>query len=318
MGVSPSQSATPELLHYRSWQGAFRPPAASVWPIARVALMSIFRKWIFWIIYVLGLLIFLLFFFGQYLLSWAQTQTGEADVVVGGWGRMNPRLLIHLFRGFLKLDGSAESYRNFFGYQGYIVMIVLALAGSILIGNDLRFGSLPYYLSKPLSRWHYLLGKGLAVAVFINLMTTIPAVILFVQWSVLESWDYLYERFDLLLGIVGYGLVLTVTLTLLLLATATWLRQTVPLIMMWTTLFFFCRLLSSALVDGLRFSSRWRLIDLWNSTSLVGGTCLGMDPGALRPGRQPPWYEAAVVLGGVCLICLTYLIRRIRAVEIVR
>jgi ABC-2 type transport system permease protein len=318
MGASLSQAATPELLHYRPWRGDLRPPSASVWPIARVALMSLFRKWMFWIIYVLGLLIFLLFFFGQYLLSWAQTQAGEADVPVGGWGRMNPRHLIQLFRGFLKLDGTAQSYHTFFGYQGYIVMIVLALAGSILIGNDLRFGSLPYYLSKPLSRWHYLLGKGLAVAVVINLMTTLPAVILFVQWSVLESWDYLYERLDLLLGILGYGAVLTVTLTLLLLATATWLRRTVPLIMTWTTLFFFCRLLSSALVDGLHFSTRWRLIDLWNCTSLIGSACLGLDSRVVRSGRQPHWREAALVLGGVSLLCLIYLIRRIRAVEIVR
>ncbi len=318
MGESLNRAATPELLHYRPWRGEFRTPAASIWPIARVALTSIFQKWMFWIIYILGLLIFLLFFFGQYLLSWAETQAGETDVQLGGWGRMNPRHLIALFRGLLKLDGSAESYRSFFAYQGYIVMIVLALAGSILIGNDLRFGSLPYYLSKPLSRWHYLLGKGLAVAVFINLMTTLPAIVLFAQWGVLESWEYLFERFDLLLGILGYGLVLTVTLTVLLLATATWLRRTVPLIMMWTTLFFFCRLLSAAMVDGLRFSPRWRLIDLWNSTSLIGAACLGLDLETIRPGNQPPWYEAALVLGGVSLLCLTYLIRRIRGVEIVR
>jgi ABC-2 type transport system permease protein len=310
--------APPELLHYRPWRGDFHPPVVSVWPIARVALASIFRRWMFWVIYLLGLLIFLLFFFGQYLLSWAQAQAGESSVRVGGLGRMNPSLLIRLFRDLLKLDGGPETYRNFFAYQGYIVMIVLALAGSILIGNDLRFGSLPYYLSKPLSRWHYLLGKGLAVAVFINLMTTIPAVILFVQWAMLESWDYLYEGRFLLLGILGYGLVLTVTLTLLLLATATWLRRTVPLIMTWTTLFFFCRLLSAALVDGLRFSPRWRLIDLWNSTYLIGNMCLGLDPRTIRPAHQPPWYEAALVLGGVCLLCLTYLIHRIRAVEIVR
>jgi ABC-2 type transport system permease protein len=341
MGESRSQAVTPELLsggtggtpvqtsdrrdayptgllHYRPWHGDFRSSAVSVWPIARVSLMSIFRRKMFWTIYVLGLLIFLLFFFGQYLLSWAQTQIGESDVQLGGWGRTNPRHLIQLFRGLLKLDGGPLTYHNFFAYQGYIVMIVLALAGSILIGNDLRFGSLPFYLSKPLSRWHYLLGKGMAVAVFINLMTTIPAVILFLQWGVLESWDYLYERLDLLLGILGYGAVLTVSLTLLLLATATWLRRTVPLIMTWTTLFFFCRLLSSALVDGLRFAPHWRLIDLWNDTYLVGGACLGLDPDRIRFGHQPPWYEAALLLGGVSLLCLIYLIRRIRAVEIVR
>lgn len=318
MGESLQRAATPELLHYRPWHGDFRAPSASIWPIARVALMSLFRRGMFWIVYVLGLLIFLLYFFGQYLLSWAQTQASEQEVRVGGLGRMNPAHLIQLFRFLLKMDGGPETYRYFFAYQGYMVMIVLALAGSVLIGNDLRFGSLPYYLSKPLSRWHYLLGKGLAIAVFVNLMTTIPALILFVQWGMLESWSYFYDNFSLLLGILGYGLVLTLSLTLLLLATATWLRRTVPLIMTWTTLFFFCRLLASALVNGLHFSPRWRLIDLWNCTALIGKVCLGVAAPSGRPSRQPPWQEAAVVLGGVSLLCLIYLIRRIRAVEIVK
>ncbi|MHB1422923.1 MAG: ABC transporter permease subunit [Gemmataceae bacterium] len=318
MGESRNQAAAPELLHYRPWRGDFRSPAVCVWPIARVALMSLFRKWMFWIIYVLGLLIFLMFFFGQYLLAWAESQAGEAEVPVGGWGRMNPSHLIKIFSELLNLDGSPKEYHRFFSYQGYMVMIVLALAGAILIGNDIRFGSLPFYLSKPLSRWHYLLGKGLAVAVFVNLMTTIPAVILYVQWGLLNSWDYFVVHYDLLLGIFAYGAVLSATLTLLLLAMATWLRRTVPLIMTWTTLFFFCRLLSDALVDGLHFSPRWRLISLWNDTYLVGGVCLGRDPTRIRFGPQPSWYEAALVLGGVSLLCLIYLIRRIRAVEIVR
>ncbi len=316
MGESQSQAATPELLHYRPWRGDFRPPLASVWAIARVALMSMFRKWMFWVIYILGMLIFLLFFFGQYLLSWALTQVGEEQVQVGGWGSMNPRHLIQLFRVLLRLDGEGQTYYTFFSYQSHIVIIVLALAGSLLIGNDMRFGSLPFYLSKPLSRWHYLLGKGLAVAVFINLLTTLPAVILYLQWGVLESWDYFYERYDLLLGILGYGAVVTLTLTLLLLATATWLRKTVPLIMTWTTLFFFCHLLSSAMVNDLRFSPRWRLIDLWNDASLMGRLFLGVRTTDFA--SQPVWYEAALTLGGVSLVCLIYLIRRIRAVEIVR
>jgi hypothetical protein len=146
----------------------------------------------------------------------------------------------------------------------------------------------------------------------------VPAVILFVQWGVMESWDYFYESFGLLLGILGYGLVLTVTLTLLLLATAIWLRRTVPLIMTWTALFFFCRSLATALVDKLQFSPRWRLIDLWNSTSLIGKVCLGIRARPGRPVMQPSWHEAALVLVGVSLLCLTYLIRRIRAVEIVK
>jgi ABC-type transport system involved in multi-copper enzyme maturation permease subunit len=314
MGDTPSRAA-PELLHYRPWRGTFRPPAASVWPTARIALAMIFRRRLFWAVYGLGLLIFLMFFFGQYLLSWAESQAGETEVRVGGLGRTNPQELVRLLRVFLKLNGSGEMYRNFFYYQGYMVMIVLALAGSILIGNDLRFGSLPYYLSKPLSRRHYLLGKALAVGVFINLMTTLPALVLYVQYGLLDSWSYFTERYDLLLGILGYGAVLTVSLSLVLLATASWLRRTVPLVMAWTTLFFFCRLLGTALVEGLHFHPRWRLLDLWNDTYLVGSACLRLER---PPLFQPPWTHAAVVLAAVSAFCLAYLVARIRAVEVVR
>jgi ABC-type transport system involved in multi-copper enzyme maturation permease subunit len=315
MGETLARGTAPDLLHYRPWRGEFRGPNASVWPVARVSLAMIFRRRLFWGLYALGMLVFLLFFFGQYLLAWAQTQTGEADVRVGNFGRANPQDLIRLLRGILKLDGSAETYRNFIGYQGYIVMIVLALAGAVLIGNDLRFGTLPFYLSKPLSRWHYLLGKALAVAVFINLMTTIPALVLFVQYGLLESWDYFADSSRLFFGILGYGAIQTVSLCLILLATATWLRKTVPLVMTWTTLFFFCRLLANALVDGLHFDPRWRLIDLWNDAALVGAACLGFGE---LPSNQPAWRLAALVLVGVSTACLTYLVTRLRAVEIVR
>ena len=44
---------------------------------------TIFRRRLFWALYALSMMIFLLFFFGQYLLAWAQSQAGESDVRVG-------------------------------------------------------------------------------------------------------------------------------------------------------------------------------------------------------------------------------------------
>jgi ABC-type transport system involved in multi-copper enzyme maturation permease subunit len=331
----PDSPGRPELLHYRPWRGTLRGAVPSAdplgsalggpvaglraaWPITRTALGLMFRQRLFWALYGLALMVFLMFFFGQYLMAWAQTQLGEADVRVGGLGRANPRWLVQFFRDFLKLNGSAETFRNFIWFEGYAVMVVLALAGALLIGNDLRFGSLSFYLSKPLARWQYLLGKGLAVAVFINLMTTLPALALFVQFGLLESWDYFFDETRLALGILGYGAVLTVTLTLLLLTLASWLRRTVPLILAWTTLIFFGSLLAAGLVDRLHFDARWRLLDVWNDIYLVGNACLGADLTRIRPAPQPAWWEAALVLGGISLSCLTYLILRIRAVEIVK
>jgi ABC-type transport system involved in multi-copper enzyme maturation permease subunit len=302
------------LLHYRAWRGEFRAPAWSVWPIARVAAVLIFRRKLFWMMYVLGLFIFLFFFFGQYFLDWAETQLGE-NAVSFGFFRARPDAVIGILKDRLNLNGTAITYSNYFWYQGWGVMVVLAMAGSILVGNDFHFGSLPFYLSKPLTSWHYLLGKCLGVAVFVNLMTTLPAIALYVQYSLLTQEAYFFAKFHLLLGIVGYGLVLTVFLCLLLVATACWLRRTVPLIMMWTTMLFFFRQLGSFLV---RYSPNWRLIDLWNDTYVVGCYCLGMEHEKIDSGPHPGFLEAALVLGAICLLCLTYLILRIRAVEVVR
>src|SRR5262245_7510732 len=202
------------LLHYRPWRGAFRAPAASIWPIARTCLSIMFRRKLFWGLYLLGLSIFLLYFFGQFLLAWAADQLGESSVAVMGL-RQSPAQLVEIIRNGMKLNGSGDTYANYFWFQGYMVMIILALAGSILMGNGIHYGSLPFYLSKPLSRWQYLLGKCLAVGVFVNLMTTIPALILFMQWGFLDSWN-----FYLLPGILAYGLIMTVFLSLTLTATA--------------------------------------------------------------------------------------------------
>lgn len=311
--LSPNRSV---LLRYRPWRGEFESTARTVWPIARVALGMMFRRRLFWSLYALGMLIFCLFFFGQYLLAFAEAQLGE-DVVPVSVARLRPQQLVQFLSNSLNLNGTAVTFRNFFWFQGYIVMVILALAGSILVGNDFQFGSLPFYLSKPLGRWHYLLGKCLAVAVFINLLTTVPAILLWLEYGMLYNWDYLWTRVDLLFGILGYGLVLTVAFSLMLVATATWLRRTVPMIMVWTTMLFFFRMLADALVDGLRYDARWRLIDQWNNAYVIGNHLLGLDATRMR-ANQPAVLEATLVLGLLCVVCLAYAQQRVRAVEVVR
>ena len=139
-------------------------------------------------------MIFLFFFFGQYLMSWVSTQLGEGPIFLNQSTRIRiePSELLGVLQKQLKLNGSGETFRNVVWYEGYLVMTVLAMAGSILVGNDFRYGSLPFYLSKPLSRWHYLLGKFLAVGVVVNLLTTLPALALYAQ-HMLDDWDYLTD-----------------------------------------------------------------------------------------------------------------------------
>ena len=87
-----------------------------------------------------------------------------------------------------------------------------------------------------------------------------------------------------------------------------------PLIMVWMSLFFFLRLLANILVDGLKLSVHFRLLDLWNNLTLLGQAQLGFANDA---ERQPPDWAAALVLLGVSIVCLIYLNHRTRGVEIV-
>lgn len=304
------------LLYYRPWRGAFLSVHHAALPVARVALGMMVRRKVFWFLYACALLIFLMFFFGQYLLAWCEAQTAEQTVRVG-MVRTNPAEIIKLLKESLRLNGSGHTYRNFFWYQGYMVMIALALAGSILVGNDFQFGSMPFYLSKPMSRWHYLLGKCLAVGIFVHLMTTVPAVVLFVQYGLLDSWSYFVDSSRLLFGIIAYGTLLSVCLSLTIVAAAAWLRKTVPLIMTWMAFFLFFKLLAMALVSVFNYSVSWRLIDLWNNCYIVGNYFLGMPHASLSPSSQPSVLAASLVLGGLSLVCLIYLNLRIRAIEVV-
>ena len=90
------------------------------------------------------------------------------------------------------------------------------------------------------------------------------------------------------------------------------------MLMAWASVFLFFRLLASALVDGLEYDRHWRLIDFWNNAYLIGYYCLGNDLSMIRPARQPEAYQAGLVLLVGCLVCLLYLVQRIRGVEIVR
>lgn len=317
-----------QLLHYRGWQGTLRTSLLSAWPIARVALGGLLTRRLFWLLYAFGLLLFLMFFFGSFLLDWVEAQISGGSVQFAAVD--STRLSMSLRRIIRILNGSQETFVYFFMYQGGMVMIILALTGSLLVGGDFVNRSVTFYLAKPIHRWHYILGKCIAVGVVVNLLTTLPALLLFSQ-NAMGDWDYLvnvdYFRgsnygegpagWQLLLGILGFGMVLTVFLSIILVATAAWMRRTMPLIMAWTSLFMFLRLLVQVLVERLQYGPTWRLLDLWNSVCLIGFWCLGYDHERIEPKPMPPYWQCAATLLGVCIVCLIYLDRRMRRVEIV-
>src|SRR5687768_6369316 len=153
-------TVTDDLLRYRPWHGELNGPTVASVAMARVALRQMFRRRLFWGLYALAAMVFFFFFYGQYLVVWIQLQTANQTVQFGGIPVKVESLMKFLDR--LNLNGSAHTFGNFIWFEGYVVMIVLAMAGAVLVGNDFQHGSLPFYLAKPIGRRHYVLGKCLA------------------------------------------------------------------------------------------------------------------------------------------------------------
>jgi ABC-2 type transport system permease protein len=295
-----------EALGYRPWRGVRRSQLLRFWPIARKGLYLVFKKRVFRVFLVLGLLNFLFLSAVIYLQAQVEGKIGS---------RMFPRM-----REAFPFTGAGEAYQDFIYRQGMVVMMMLGLGGGLLVGNDFRSNALPFYLSKPIGKVHYFLGKLAAGAVLAGLLTLAPALALFVQYGAFtESFAYYTENLRLLGAIAAYGGLVSVSSALFILAVASVFKRTVPIILVWGGLF----VLLPATVEIIRNIYqdrgypepwRWALLDLWADQRWLARSLFGIH----QEVYAERWPYAALVLGGAALISLVVFWRRIAAYQVVR
>lgn len=292
-----------DLAHYHGWHGRRRWSGWSCVAIVRVALIQVFRRRLYWFALGLGLLNFVL----HWSIIYAVTQL-----------KLDDHAQSQLFRAFgfvaRSTAGQENGYVLFMERQSAVVMLLLAFAGSLLVGADFRHGSLPFYLSRRIDRVHYIAGKILAVAAIVALLTVVPALALFVEYGLFtSSLDYWISQRHIVAAILGYGLVLCTVLSVVLVALSAWLQRTTPIAITWASLFVLTATLSRLLREATD-NHRWALLDPWRNMRVVGR--MAFD--SVRREADlvlVPWSLA--ILGGLCLVSLAVLIRRVRAVEIV-
>ena len=294
MSASGSQDET--IVQRAAWFAA--------WPIARTAMHLVFRRKLFWVLFAIALLSFLFMFGAIYLLATLRQQYPQVEQFI---------------TGMLKdLDGSGTTFLNFMVAQGTVTMILLAFAGSVLAGNDHSRGGLIFYLSRRINVVHYAAGKLLAIGLIISLTTTLPALVLFIEYGLLgDTGTYFGEKYPIFFGILGYGALLSVAVGLLLFALVSWMPKPVPLVMLWGGLFVFLPILSRILTFAMREpgmrrrdameESPWRLLDFWNDLYIVGNKFFGVD--------KPLFTGAVVVVFAVCIISVVAIVVRLRQLQ---
>ena len=284
--------------------GANRPAWFAIWPVARTALHLVFRRKLFWALFAIALFSFLFMFGAVYFLATLRQEFPQVE-----------KLITSMLKD---LDGSGTTFLNFMVAQGTVTMILLAFAGSVLGGNDHSRGGLIFYLSRRINVVHYAVGKLLAIGLIISLTTTLPALVLYIEYGLLgDTGTYFAENYQTLFGILGYGMLLSVAVSLLLFALVSWVPKPVPLVMLWGGIFVFLRVLSRILTFAMREpgvrprtameESPWRLLDFWYDLSIVGNKFFGVD--------KPLFSGAALVVSAVCILSVIAIVVRLRQLQ---
>jgi len=289
--------------HYYGWEGRLHSPWWATLAIVRVALLQVFRRKSYWLVIGLGAFQFLLFWVIIYVLTQARL---PADVKQGmyEWFGFSPTV-----------DADEENgYIRFMQQQSVVVMILLAFSGSLLVGSDFRMKSLPFYLSRRVDRRHYIAGKLMAVSVIVSLLTTVPALLLFIEYGMFTpSAGYWTEHWDVVPSVLAYGLALCVVLSIPLVTISAYLQRMAPIAIVWSTLFVMLMRLGAYLHETTE-SDNWLLVDPWYDIRLLGKLCFGTFR---DDGEQTMAIKATTLLAVICTVCLVALVRRVRAVDIV-
>jgi ABC-type transport system involved in multi-copper enzyme maturation permease subunit len=204
---------------------------------------------------------------------------------------------------------------EFLNQQVGLCVLLTIFGGAGLIANDLRTGAILVYLSRPLTRRDYVLGK-LSVLLALNLcVTLVPGLLLYLVGLGLAP--ELYAKLELLWiapAIVLHSLTISLSIGLLSLAVSALSRN--PRV---AGLGFFGVVAGLEMVRGVLIlisRSPWAaLVSLQADIRALGAAMFGL---ALRRAENVPVTAAAAVLVVVAAACLVLLRARVRAVEIVR
>jgi ABC-type transport system involved in multi-copper enzyme maturation permease subunit len=207
---------------------------------------------------------------------------------------------------------SPETFREFLEQQGIFVFFITVYVGSGLIANDRRANALQIYLSKPLTRAEYVLGKLAVLMTFLLAVTWVPGLLLLVvQVLFAGSFTFLIENVYLFPAITLVSFIVTAVAAASMLALSSLSNSSRYVGILYAALIFF----SQALFGVLQFVTGGSNV-AWVSVQA------NLSQIARAIFRQPLQYDTPWVVSLLMVVLLiaaagVVLERRVRGVEIV-
>jgi ABC-2 type transport system permease protein len=229
----------------------------------------------------------------------------------------------------------ASFFRTFLEVQGGFALILTVLVAPPLISRDLSNNALPLYLSRPLSRTEYVVGKMTVIVFLLSLVTWIPGLLVFFFQASLAGLGWLWANLWMIGAIVGGSMAWIILLSLLALAVSSVVKWRVVASGALLGMFFVPSAFGQ-IINSLFLTRSGHLISMWATMNSIWrglfglferqtGRVTGKVTNPIYDGQlvdivmlEPPLWASWLVIVSVSAICIWLLARRVRAYEVVK
>ena len=292
---------------YRGWSGERRSGRFRIWTVARFALGDLWKSRLALLLFIVALLPPLFFAGMIYLASNVEMLTAVGFNVAGEG----------VDASWMAID--KEPFFWFLVWQSSFAFFLSAFIGPTLVAPDLAHNALPLYLSRPLSRSDYILGKLLVLLVPLSAVTWVPGLLLLGLQTSLAGPGWLGEHWRLVPAVVLGSWIWILLLAVLAIAISAWVKWRPVATGMLFGLFILGEAFGKAIeeIAGFRWGKLLAMDDVVQTiwASLFGGIdFLGQE----YPSNPLPlaacWAMLALILGAAVWM----LHRKVRACEVSR
>jgi len=281
---------------YRGYAGSVTSEWSRFAIIPRYAYRGLFRSKIMTAFFVICFIPPLVFLFLIYLAN----NIGSFARVFGVTGATSP----------FAVDG--EFFATYLGIQAALSFVLTAFVGPGLISGDLANRALPLYLSRPFTRAEYVIGKMSVLLTLLSLITWVPGLILFGAQGVMGGQVWLGRNLWVAWAVFAGSWIWILVISLLALALSAWVKWRIAAGALLLAVFFLAAGFGEAINAVLEV--HWgRLINLMYLFATVWNRLF-----RTRETFEISEASAWLMLGLICVACLTLLNRKLRAFEVVK
>jgi len=204
------------------------------------------------------------------------------------------------------------TYRGFLDSQGIFVFFMTIWAGAGLIANDRRANALQIYLSKPLLRTEYIVGKWSVLLAFLLTVTMVPGLLLILLHVMFAgSFQFVLQNKHIIPSVVLGSMLTVVVSSITMLALSSLSKSSRYAALLYTGAVFFTDALFAAL-RLLTGNTRASWVSIGANLTQVSDVIFRQPP-----RYDTPWIVSLMVLLALVALSISVLERRVRGVEVV-